>query len=65
MSDDEGEKKKEEEEEQRNAFNLAAGIVSMRLNGKLLGMFLPYLGTALVILVTAYAITWIIQELRQ
>ena len=61
------------EEEQRHhnnaddhddSLSLSLGIVNMRLTGKMLAIFLPYGGAALIIMAIAYAITVVIESLR-
>lgn len=50
-------KKNEEEDESDDSLTISLGIVKMRLTGKMLGMFLPYTGWALIIFSVAYAVT--------
>jgi hypothetical protein len=47
-----------------DSLSLSLGIVNMRLTGKMLAIFLPYGGAALIIMAIAYAITVVIESLR-
>jgi hypothetical protein len=47
-----------------DSLSLSLGIVTMRLTGKMLAIFLPYGGAALIIMAIAYAITVVIESLR-
>ena len=46
-----------------DSLSLSLGIVNMRLTGKMLAIFLPYGGAALIIMAIAYAITVVIESL--
>jgi hypothetical protein len=53
------------QEDQDDSLSLSLGILNLRLTGKMLAIFLPYGGAALVIMAIAYAITVVIGALRQ
>lgn len=53
------------QEDQDDSLSLSLGILNLRLTGKMLAIFLPYGGAALIIMAIAYAITVVIGALRQ
>lgn len=53
------------QDDQDDSLSLSLGILNLRLTGKMLAIFLPYGGAALIIMAIAYAITVVIGALRQ
>lgn len=64
MENQETEHKKQNDDAD-DSLSLSLGIVNMKLTGKMLAIFLPYGGAALIIMAIAYAITVVIGALRQ
>ena len=53
------------QDDQDDSLSLSLGILNLRLTGKMLAIFLPYGGAALIIMAIAYAITVVIGAIRQ
>ncbi len=53
------------QEDQDDSLSLSLGILNLRLTGKMLAIFLPYGGAALIIMAIVYAITVVIGANRQ
>ena len=62
MENSEHENKKDEQDD---SLSLSLGVLNVKLTGKMLAVFLPYGGAALIIMAIAYAITVVIGALRQ
>lgn len=56
---------KNNNDDQDDSLSLSLGVLNVRLTGKMLAVFLPYGGAALIIMAIAYAITVVIGALRQ
>ncbi len=52
-------------DDQDDSLSLSLGVLNVRLTGKMLAVFLPYGGAALIIMAIAYAITVVIGAIRQ
>ena len=52
-------------DDQDDSLSLSLGVLNVKLTGKMLAVFLPYGGAALIIMAIAYAITVVIGALRQ
>ena len=48
-----------------NCLSLSLGVITLKLTGKMLGVFLPYAGLALLFLAAAYAATVVISAFRE